>query len=183
MVMDNWLNKIDKDQKLTKLSDLLLTRVDDLRRWFRSSVLQPVFVMGNYNSNTGLIELGCCKQGVTNFVTDVALHTLTCPLKRRYKVKFVSSEEGGFATRAYSLTGMIEGSGISFLGVGGVMAAGVSQILVGTPLCINNAGTFNPGIPGPITLNPGDTLSVTMSGWVGGDGHNTAFIYDEEVIG
>jgi hypothetical protein len=178
-----WLKDVDIDQNVNGLATLTQTLKNALnKRWFASQVVQPVVYIGTYNHATGKYELNSNYQSAILILTDVAVHTLTCPDGFRYKVTFVTSAEGGFATRNFTMSAQLSGITIMMLAASGVMAVGVPQVLIGSPFCINNAGTFNPAIPNPIVMNPGDSLSVTQAGWIVGDGHSTAFVYEVEVI-
>jgi len=178
-----YLKNVEDDQNVNTIVDIMLTVKNTIgKKYFWSKMLNNFFHFGKYNQSTGRIELSNVEQGIATLATDVATHTLTCPANRRYHVKFCSSVEGGFATRAYSLAAVQSGTTVNYLAAGGVMAVGIAQVLIGTPFCINNAGAFNPAIPNPITLNPGDTLGITMDGLIAGDGHHTYWVYDVERI-
>jgi len=182
--MKQWLREITKDQNLTEIDDITLTRVDGKRRWWRSSVLQPVLQKGSYNSYTGKYVLhGFPVSGMDYDDTDTEDSlTTTCPegYIREVQLMGASDTDTGFAL---TLTGVIGGVAFRALLQTGGYVADDWGYLIGADQARTNDGDCDAVIKGPIWLNAGDTLTMTIQGFASPDANFKIILYrDHKVV-
>lgn len=177
------LKGIEDDQSVYGLNNIMTTIRSQLRRaWFASQALIPTMHVFNYNCNTARYEYAHGNDVVATNTTSAAAATLTCPANRLYRVKFVSSQDGTTGV-SYNLTGNIGGTAVTFLVDASPVAIAEIQPIVGVSLFVDQAVTFHAGIPNPIELRAGDTLTVTAVGFIAADLRATVFIYEEIIVG
>lgn len=181
-------NQKVKDHIETERSQLIRS-IDQLgdperpfQKMFESREIKPVVLIGRYNRDTKKYEISQIKQTVLFSTVSAATYTITCPANTRYHVKYFAGRDDTSAT-FYSLTGTINGQAITFLPTS-LSASDVGQIaiLIGNNTFLAVGGLVCQAITGPITLNPGDTLVMTMVNYVALDDTEYVAIVDEEVI-
>lgn len=174
------LERIEPDQSIQGINNMDNTiRTEAGRKWFISQAMLPHLSIGQYNSITGRFEFSHGQLSSYNDTASDATATLTCPANRIYRVLFVSALDATTAT-SYVLQAVIGGTTITLMPNDvNNMPIGETHVIMGTTLSLDSGGVTHPTITIPITLRPGDTMTVTASDFVALDNMDFWFIFEE----
>ena len=166
-----WLKYIEKDQELTSLDNIGLTAWDGLRRWFISKILNMSIDVAKYNAFTGKFELTGTEEFISSDATSAAAYTHTCPAHRKQFIEFIQAYDGTTAV-SWSLEVLdVTGSYVKRTIYDAVAVnVGDYQTLVGTALWVDGAGTTHSALPNGFWLYPGESITLSATGFVPGDG-------------
>lgn len=182
------LKEIEPDQSVVGIDTLDDTARNDARRkWFVSQAIQPVVIQGYYNEDTGRYVLGDWRNTMTPnsswTTTSAAALTLTCAAGHRYRVYYASARNASQAT-AVTLSGVINGNAVGAFNENCVLTATTRIIcLGGQGVAIDAiAGSYGANGPREIWLNAGDTLTMTLSAYAGGNDTEHLFMFEDYTV-
>lgn len=176
------LEKIEDDQSLNGINSIDDTiRNEAGRHWFVSQAIQPNMQMGYYSPTTGRFTLGgaswrdnmTCEMAFTT--ASAAASTLTCATGHRYEV----TQAGAMNASQASTTALtITKSGSSTSALVTTSSGTTMQNAIG-----NGAGTATAvSFVGPVWLDAGDTLTLTLNTYAGGNDTEHYFMYNDYTL-
>lgn len=188
--LKDWLRGITKDQNLEDLDHVSNTRVDGLRRWFRSAELVPTLQTGYYDEDTGTYAVGMIPpvpiEAFTgsatleraNDTSSAATYVLTPPAGHLYVVVSANIRN---STDVASPTLFATVSGTAMYLCDSPAAVNVSAVAIGFQ-CLGgavggntNVQTYVPSKGFPIQY--GDTMTLSDQNFTAGDTMRKQFLY------
>lgn len=185
---NEWLREIDDAQNLEHVTEVEKPIISRVRMFF-SRMLTPTVNMGYYNEDTGQIVLGALSGSLadarkiitdTQVTNDVAAGTLTVPAGHAYKVKLVSvkSDRAPTITLDYTPSG---GTAVQITDYPIALVASTTLNLLGGVtgyVAAAGSGASN-GMISELWMQAGDTLTITIVNFVGGDATDLNFIFED----
>jgi len=176
------LKKVADDQCLNGIDTLDDTQRNEADRHYAvSQLLQPGIVTGYYSTAQGRFIPGysswrdnmTCESSFTT--ASAAAFTLTCPAGHRYEVRQAGALNATQLSTT-TLSASISGNALTCLGTSS--SGTVMQMCIG-----NGAGTTT-SVPqmNSIWLDAGDTLTLTLNTYAGGNDTEHFFIYNDHTL-
>lgn len=170
--VNKWLTKVTDDQNLQDIDEIEITRMDGIRRWFHSRLLQPIFHYGNYNKLTGKVELGT-RPGLGDLENIVIEEDATSAAARN----FTSATENrliwyiGVISDRAPLYGITVTDGVTTITLPGMAGTGTANIeyslLPGGAM--TGVGVSSGKSPYPFYLPAGWVIETTEANFVAAD--------------
>lgn len=179
-----WLKDVDKDQNLEELHDILKTLQNiPGKRFFVSKVLQPEIDILQYNSISGGFEFS---KGQVQYAIDTgnaATSVLTCAAGEEYRVQS-AQRNNGTRVATYKLDAVISGTAYAIIPDDTVAMGAIAEprhFILSGGTYFDSAGNGRICID-EVVLREADTLTITDTSWVGGDGQTTIWRYSRRKV-
>lgn len=179
----DWLVKIERDQNLNEIAELVLNTYSGRRRWFHTRKIENQIKIGFYDPNSEKIVIGPndgrhIVTGTQVAVASAADSTLTVPAGYKYKLIYAAITND---TRGPSATLTITPHGYDPFVVDtgtGVGLANQSLALLGGSAWDPAALGALPSMNGPVWLSAGSTAVLNNTNFVAADVMRHEFVFE-----